>query len=344
MNKIELQIATKGMRVNLFPIVLDGIEWQTERAGTPSRLTFTVVKDQTLADAGGFVEGDDVILRVNDRDIFKGFIFEKTRDRNQHIQVTAYDQLRYFTNKHIYQYENKRADEVLKAVCSAFNLTTGNIENTGFKIQARNEDNQTLFDIVLNALDLTYNSTGKDYVLYDEFGRICLRYKFSEDMVVRTVLLNSANSEDFDYKTSIDNDTYNRIIVTQETEAENVGNVFQVQDYASQGKWGVLSFILNVGKNENAVTVANNVLKLKNRKTRELSIKGIIGDLDVRAGKIVPFLIDLGDINERIFLQCDSVTHHFYADRHTMDVSFSDFSDWEKTQLKEQKVVEKWLT
>ena len=56
MNKIELQIATKGMSVNLFPIVLDGIEWQTERVGAPSRLTFTVVKDQTLVDAGGFAE------------------------------------------------------------------------------------------------------------------------------------------------------------------------------------------------------------------------------------------------------------------------------------------------
>lgn len=331
MNNVTLQITTKGRAVNLFPIVLDGVTWETERAGAPSRLTFTVVKDQQLADAGGFFEGDDVVLRVNDQDIFRGFIFEKTRDRNQHIQVTAYDQLRYFANRHTYQYTNKRADEVLRSLCSDFNLRTGTIENTGYKIAARDEDNQTLFDIVYNALDLTYNSTGKDYVLYDDFGEICLKYKYSDDMTVKTVIL-AQTTENFDYKTSIDSDTYNKIVIRQETDTQNVRNVYEVNDYLSQGKWGILSYVLDVDKGENAINLANTILKLKNRKTRELSVKGALGNLTVRAGKMIPIILDLGDVNEQILLQCESVTHNIYADHHTMDISFIDFSDWEKGQ------------
>lgn len=331
MNNISLQIATKGSAVNLFPIVLDGVTWETEKAGAPSKLTFTVVKDQQLADSGGFAEGDDVVLKVNDQNIFRGFIFEKTRDRNQHIQVTAYDQLRYFANRHTYQYINKRADEVLRSLCSDFNLRTGMIENTGFKIGARDEDNQTLFDIIYNALDLTYDSTGKDYVLYDDFGEICLKYKYGNDMLVQTCLI-ASRAENFDYTTSIDSDTYNQIVIRQETDTQNVRNVYKVDDYESQGKWGILSFVLDVDKGENAINIANTLLKLKNRKTRELSVKGVIGDLSVRAGKMIPVQFDLGDINDSILLQCESVTHNFYADHHSMDISFIDFSDWEKGQ------------
>ena len=77
------------------PIVEDGIQWTTERAGSPSILKFTVIKDGVI----NFAEGDPVRLKVDGNEVFYGFVFTKKRSKGEGIEVTAYDQLRYFKNK-----------------------------------------------------------------------------------------------------------------------------------------------------------------------------------------------------------------------------------------------------
>lgn len=70
------------------PAVENGITWSTERKGSPSILTFNVLKEAT----NDFTEGDAVRLKVDGRDVFFGFIFKKSRDKENIITVTAYDQ------------------------------------------------------------------------------------------------------------------------------------------------------------------------------------------------------------------------------------------------------------
>ena len=77
------------------PLVEEGIQWTTERTGSPSILKFTVVKDQDIS----FQEGDAVRMKVDGKNVFYGFIFKKKRNKEHHIEVTAYDQLRYLKNK-----------------------------------------------------------------------------------------------------------------------------------------------------------------------------------------------------------------------------------------------------
>ena len=72
------------------PIVQEGIQWETERKGIPGKLSFKVLKDDTL----NFTEGDAVRLKVDGSKVFYGFVFAKKRDREQVITVTAYDHLR----------------------------------------------------------------------------------------------------------------------------------------------------------------------------------------------------------------------------------------------------------
>ena len=319
---MSFDVLIKTSKYTIRPIVLDGVTWETERLGTPSKLTFTVVKDKTLGELEGFAEGDEVYLYVNNVWVFKGFIFEKSRDKEHHIQVTAYDQLRYFVNKETYQYTNKRADEVLKIMADKFRLNTGTIDNTGFKIGARDEDNQTIFDIVLNALDLTYDATGKDYVLYDYCGFLMLQDK--ESLKVDT-LIEAGTAENFDYTTSIDRDTFNYVKIRQETDDAKVRNVYIVEDSTLQGKWGILRFVLDVDKNSNAVNLANTIINLKGRKTHDLRIQGVKGDINVRAGFMVPVTLDVGDVvHQNKWMQCESVTHNIYADNHTMDITMLD--------------------
>ena len=53
------------------PAVEEGIEWSTERAGAPGKLTFNVLIDDQL----DIQEGNAVRLKWNDQNVFYGFVF-----------------------------------------------------------------------------------------------------------------------------------------------------------------------------------------------------------------------------------------------------------------------------
>ena len=167
--KIELLIENNGIMYQ--PVVKDSITWETERKGSPSKLKFTVIKDEVI----NFTEGNAVRLKVDDNKVFFGFIFTKRRDKQQNIEVLAYDQMRYLKNKDTYVYENIRASDVIKMITSDFLLRVGTIEQTEFVIPSRVEADTALFDVIYNALDLELTNRKNLYVFYDDFGKLTLK-------------------------------------------------------------------------------------------------------------------------------------------------------------------------
>ncbi len=158
---IEIMIEHGG---KLFrPVACGTAAWSLERQGSPGKLTFSVLRDG----AALFTEGDRVCLHCNGTGIFYGFIFEMRTGKDRVISVTAYDQLRYLKNKDTYCYENKTATEVIRMIAADFNLSVGELADTGFVIGGRSEPDKTLFDIILNALTLSINATKQMYVQYD---------------------------------------------------------------------------------------------------------------------------------------------------------------------------------
>lgn len=296
------------------PAVLDGVTWHTGRFGEPGKLTFTVVKDNIIS----FQEGARVRLSVDGKNLFYGFVFSKKRNKDKVIEVTAYDQLRYFKNKDTYVYTNKTATELIKMLATDFNLQIGKLDDTGYKLAKMVEDNTTLFDMVQNALDLTLAYTGKMYVLYDDFGKLTL--KNIENMKLKTVI-DEETAENFNYTSSIDGETYNQIKLSYENGATGKRDIYIVKDGNNINNWGVLQYFENVKDANGVIAKAQSLLKLYNRKTRTLSISGALGDIDVRAGCSLPVILDLGDIKNSSYLICESVTHKFEQGHHSMDLS-----------------------
>ena len=157
----------------MYPPTVEGVTIEWERKGQPGKLTFEVVKTPGLS----FQEGDPCRFSVDGTPVFYGFVFEKSRKGNNPnvIKCVVYDQLYYLKNKDTYVYTNKTASEVIKMVAEDFQLNVGELEDTGYKIASRVEDNQTLFDIIQNALDETLKATGQMYVLYDNVGKLTLK-------------------------------------------------------------------------------------------------------------------------------------------------------------------------
>lgn len=296
------------------PAVLDDIQWSTERTGSPGQLTFKVYVDDKL----NITEGNAVRFKWNDNKIFYGFIFSKKRDKEKFYSITAYDQLRYLKNKDTYVYENKTANEVIKMICDDFNMKTGTLEDTKYKIPSRVEDNQALWDIIQSSLDLTLTNKKSMYVMYDDFGKITL--KSLKNMYVN-LLIDEETGQNFDYESSIDDSTYNKIKLVYDNEKTGKRDVYIAKDSSHINSWGVLQYYDTLQDGENGKTKADALLSLYNTKTRKLSIKKTLGDCRVRAGSMIGVIMDLDDVKVKNYMLVESCKHTFKNNEHLMDLT-----------------------
>lgn len=312
----ELYIYNQEQKRMYSPIIKDNINWETERKNSPGKLTFTVVKDSNI----DFQQGNPVLFKFNGANIFYGFIFSKARDKEQHISVVAYDQLRYLKNKHSYVYENKTASELISMIASDFNLKTGTIENTDYKIPSRIEDNATLFDIIQNAINDTLLNRNQMFVLFDDFGKLTL--KNASNMIIPTnFVISQNNAQNFDYKTSIDEQTYNKIRLYHDNEESGMREVFITQDSANINKWGILQLNEKLNGDENPTVKGNSLLSLYNNVSRSLTIKDIFGDSRIRAGCSVFVSLNLGDLTLNEYMFIEKASHIFENSLHTMSLT-----------------------
>ena len=180
-----------------------------------------------------------------------------------------------------------------------FLLNIGMLETTGYLIASRVESNKTLFDIVQNALDLTTQNRGEIYVLYDDFGKLCLK---SLERMKLGLVIDEETGENFDYTSSIDSDTYNKIKLTYDNEKTGKREVYIAKDTSHINEWGVLQYYDTIDENTNGQAKVDALLKLYNQKTRKLQIKNAIGDIRVRGGSLVIVQMDLGDIKIQNFM------------------------------------------
>lgn len=312
-NAYEVLIEHKG--TVMIPVVCESVTVEYSRRSTAGKLQCKVLKDDTL----DFHEGDAISLQVNGTPYFYGYIFQKSRAGDGIINITAYDQLRYLKNKDTMIFGGT-ATELLQLIAKNFSLKLGSgIENTGFSVQTKLFDNKTLFDMLEETLDDTLIATGKNFVLYDDFGFLFL--KDMENMVLEDFLIDDSNIQDYSYTTSIDNNTYNKIKLAYDNKETGVREIFQTQDNEHMGDWGTLQYYEKLSSKELAKIRAEAYLKIYNRKTRNLQLKGAFGDIRVRAGTGIYVNLDIGDIilNNRMWVE--KVKHTFEQNLHVMDLT-----------------------
>lgn len=316
---VELLIGNEAGTRAYLPAVEEGIEWTTERKGTPGKLVFKVLKDDVI----DFTEGCPVRLKVDGDKIFFGFVFKQQRDREQIITVTAYDQLRYLKNKDTKVYEDKTASEFIAMIGADYNLNIGSLESTGYVIESRVEENTTLFDMIGNALDLTLTNTGDMFILYDDFGKLTLKHLSS--MYVGEpgayLMIDEETGENFDYTSSIDDQTYNKIKLTYDNEDTGFREVYIAQDSSNMNRWGILQYFDTLSKGENGQAKADALLSLYNKKTRTLRITNALGDNRVRAGSMVVINLDLGDMKLKNWMLVEKCKHTYKEGEHWMDLT-----------------------
>lgn len=339
---IKLYIYRPQMEKMYQIVVAEPVVWTTEQAGTPSKLEFTVIK-YAAGDELSFQEGDTVIFKYKGNEVFRGIIFTKQRDKDHHIACTAYDSLRYFKNevspRALGLHQGMTTTEVLNWVCAtkANSFTKGHFDDSKINVVWNEVEPKTLFDIIEHVEDQTRMSDPNHtvYTLYDDCGK--LYYKSSDDENMKlNLVIDETSLENFSYTTSIDNDTYNTVLLywdddegstttTKKTTSEPRNTAgsepYDAIDEQHVKDWGVLQLTKKIDSSiPNPEDVAKKLLEQHNKKSRDLTLQGCFGDVRARAGRSVILYLYLGDIQAQNYAFITKARHTFEHKFHTMDL------------------------
>ncbi len=304
--KLQIQSGSSGQE----PAILDDIVWETQRKGSPGKLTFSVVADKDLT----VEEGSPVKLTVDGTPMFYGFVFRLKRDKSRIVHITAYDQMRYLKNKDTYNFEKTTASGIISAVAGDYGLTLGSIAGTSYMIPAWIADDKALIDIMQEALEMELTNTRQLYVLYDDAGKLTLKNAASMKV---GLLIDAETAENYDYDSNIDENTYNRVLLVYEDSKTKARKFFEAN--GGNTNWGTLQYFEKLSDEANAQNKANALLSLYNAKTKHLTISNAFGDVRVRAGSVIMVRFDLGDdIKLDNFMMVENCKHVFREKQHFM--------------------------
>lgn len=323
---IEMLIQRGGSVFDISQLV-GNIEWSTDIDNSQAgKLKFDYQEDDSVIPE----EGDFLRFRFNNQNVFLGRFFSRKRNSKRVMQITACDLVFYLLkNKHTYALKAATSAQIFTQICQDLardipQLSHRVVNASSFNVPPKMHDNETLFDIIKDALDLTLINRREWFFIRDNFG--ILEHINIDDLQTDLVIGDQSMATDFEFESSISVDTYNQVRLVRENQETMRREVYIVRDSSNIRKWGRIQFHDTVDDNLNIRQIearAKLILEAKNRPTRKLKIP-VLGDLRIRAGNGVVLNITslrgegFGEFQRALVATC---THKWSGSVHTMDLS-----------------------
>lgn len=294
--------------------------WKTERIGKAGAASAEFV----LPPGSNHAIVNGAVMRVTEGkyNIFYGYVQSSIVDESNVLKVEALDQLRYLKFNDTFVLSAMTGTAAIKKICSAAGLKIGTMEDTGVVIPAVVKDDQDAFDVVTSYLDQTLIASNRIFVLYDEFGSIALR-KASSLYIKPTnwYLGDESLLYEYEFKKSIESDTYNVIKLVKDDDKTGKREIFQTQDASNISKWGLLQYFEKVDANATSAEIKaymNQLLAVKNQESKTFTMR-CLGRWAVRAGSYVHVHVKKLDISQPYLVeQCE---HNWDGGVHTMNLT-----------------------
>ena len=313
-----VQDSKSGQAYDISEIITE-LNWETTLESQPGKLTFTYLDDSNVT----ISEGSPISFKVDGKGVFFGYIFRRGKKKDGKVPVTAYDQMRYLKNKDTYVLSNLTASQIFTKLCNDFKLSAEVKDASSYIVSPRVHDNKTLFEIIQYGIDETLINTGNWYMIRDNFGK--LQFININSMKTDLFIGDESLLIDFDYESSIDDDTYNQVKLIKENKETKKREIYLVKDSSTIKQWGLLQYFEKLDENANEAQIkerAEMILKLKNRVTKKLKLD-CLGDLKVAASSgIVLGISDLQKEGVAInqYFMVTTCSHTFQNDLHTMQL------------------------
>jgi len=300
---------------DIVEIPTESITWSGQRYKSARKIMANIL----YTDKGGHQytkveEGDTVLFRWNEKELFRGTVFSRDRTKSGLLTLVAYDMLQYLLlNKDIYVFENKRASEIVTRICKDFQIPYGTIVNTGVKLNEIFQNETTLYDIILKSLVNTSKESGRRFRISSDKG--ALHLKEVKPIENQWVLETGVNIIDYNYSTSIE-ETATRVKMVSGDDKNPI--TVTVTDNAGKQKYGVLQHFERVTENVNKsklTSMAKTTLE-KNKGVKKTFGIDALGIDEVVSG--MPIYVIENDLNEKGTFYVDTDTHYFKGSRHDM--------------------------
>lgn len=302
--------------------IADKITVKKSVDGTAGQLTCILHKDpnQKLNSIDKVGTGSAISFRVDDTNVFFGYIFKIGTDAEENYKITCYDSLRYLKNTNVYTFKTETASQIFEKVCQDFDLKYEVKTPISYIPPANQYLNKTLYQIIETGLQLASINDKVLYYIIDDYGTIKLsNYKYEgEQLSIQLGDMSVVNS--FTYEKSIDEDTYNQVKLYRKNNTSGNIDTWIVFDSDKIKQWGVLQLFEQVNDKLNPAQIkekAEQYLSVKNRETETLKIQAE-GILECTAGKRLRFVYNKEGINKWMWIK--SSTHTFTKEEHIMDL------------------------
>ncbi|WP_238177946.1 XkdQ/YqbQ family protein [Paenibacillus contaminans] len=300
--------------------ITSDLSWTTTRIGRPASVDFSLIRNGIYQERAFAVSNGDIVrIRMDEANVFYGYVFAVKVNQNDEVSVKAYDQTRYLLVKDTYVFKAATATQIIKQIADDFSLRVGRLDDSGYRIPTMSEDGQMLMDIIDKAITQTLISTQRHYVFFDDFGSLSLR--LVDDFLAGFYVGDGSLMTGYDFGRDIDSDTYNRIKLYKDNKETGKREIYMEQDSANIARWGLLQLYESVDENMNAAQISTRLtqlVQLKNRESRGLTLEAI-GDVRVRAGMYLPVVIESLGINQPMLV--DEAKHRFDGTNHTMSLT-----------------------
>ena len=261
-----------------------GISWFTSTEYQPGKLQFDFLDNSTVY----LREGDEVEMRIEGQNVFKGKVFKRKRKMgaNGFWSITAYDKTRYLKNEDTLLFNVNSVTDRFKRICEVQGLPYKVLDKATYNCTAVVEDKHTYYSMLKDAIEETRKGSGQRFAFWDNFGTLEI-FNLNRQ-ITKLVIGDESLMTDYEYELSID-DAANSVKVLREDKEKGKREIYVEKDNKNIEKWGKLQIVETISDadlNTSQLKQRNReLLKEYNKPTITTSVKAL-SNLEIRAGKL----------------------------------------------------------
>ncbi|WP_231247545.1 XkdQ/YqbQ family protein [Clostridium botulinum] len=261
--------------------------------------------------------GTKVWVTLDDKEIFRGIVVDRTLTSEDSLEFTAFDYA-YYLNKNTItkNYNNITADSATRDILTEIGVQVGSLASSNIKLRYLLAQKK-VYDAIMELYTQVSKQTGKQYFIamdgikvnVGEMGGV-LSNTIIKPASYPNIESCDGNLINFSYKDSMSN-MVNRVKIYD----ENNNYISQVQTNGEMAYYGVLQDNYVKEKDKDANVVAKNKL---HGIDREVECK-LLGNWNYRTGYAVHTQIPYVDI-------LSNAKMHITADTHTWDIQTGEYT------------------
>lgn len=256
----------------MWDIVAIGDITVSKTKNEPASLTATFLRDKMTVENGDIIGVQLDEQGMDNFNLFYGYVY-KTSKQLDEVTVTAYDQLYALKlSREIKVYGNIKASDLYQQMAVEHNLyilDPPNVVDTGFVIPNVVCDNKAPLDLLQEALNVTYDATGRSFYFYDFFKNLCLEDQ--ENLIVKKedYEINLMNLKSYTYDEDI-TEWINEVIVMSDDEKNTVLEVRRDQEHIDRN--GRITYTERIKDGQNPSIIADYLFETKRKVIPEMDV------------------------------------------------------------------------